>query len=364
MQVKDIIKELELFAPPSFQESYDNAGLIVGNSNDAVSAALISLDITEEVVQEAIDRKCDLIISHHPIIMGGIKRLNGNNYVERSVIKAIKNNIAIYACHTNADSVKTGVNGMISKKIGLQNCKILDPKKNSLLKLVTYAPKANADAVRDAIFSAGAGNIGNYDSCSFNTEGTGTFKANADANPHVGNLGELHQEEEIRIETVVPAYLKNKVVSALLKSHPYEEVAFDLFPLENVWNEVGSGMIGELPEDESELDFLKRIKKIFNVGCIKYTSLLNKPVKKVALCGGAGSFLVNKAKALGADVFISGDFKYHQYFDAENQLVIADIGHFESEQFTKELFYELLTKKIPNFAVCLSNVNTNPIKYL
>jgi len=364
MQVKDIIKELELFAPPSFQESYDNAGLIVGNSNDAVSAALISLDITEEVVQEAIDRKCDLIISHHPIIMGGIKRLNGNNYVERSVIKAIKNNIAIYACHTNADSVKTGVNGMISKKIGLQNCKILDPKKNSLLKLVTYAPKANADAVRDAIFNGGAGNIGNYDSCSFNTEGTGTFKANADANPHVGNLGELHQEEEIRIETVVPAYLKNKVVSALLKSHPYEEVAFDLFPLENVWNEVGSGMIGELPEAESELDFLKRIKNIFNVGCIKYTSLLNKPVKKVALCGGAGSFLVNKAKALGADVFISGDFKYHQYFDAENQLVIADIGHFESEQFTKELFYELLTKKIPNFAVCLSNVNTNPIKYL
>ncbi|WP_075591082.1 Nif3-like dinuclear metal center hexameric protein [Labilibacter marinus] len=364
MQIKDITQILEDFAPLSFQESYDNAGLIIGNNKTEVSGVLISLDITEEVIDEAIELGYNFVLAHHPIAMGGVKRFNGNNYTERIIIKAIKNDIAIYAGHTNVDSVLQGVNGKICEKIGLKDCKILDPKKNELFKIVCFAPADKAEEVRSAMFNAGSGNIGNYDSCSFNIEGKGTFKANSSANPYVGERGKLHTEDEIRIETVVPAHLKRKVVSAMIKSHPYEEVAYDIYALDNIYEQAGSGMYGELKTAEDELTFLRRIKETFGAGTVRYTNLLNKPIKKVAVCGGAGSFLINKAKSVGADIFISGDFKYHQFSDAENEIIIADIGHFESEQFTKEVFFELLTKKIPNFAVRLSKVNTNPIKYL
>ncbi|MCW3805029.1 Nif3-like dinuclear metal center hexameric protein [Plebeiibacterium marinum] len=364
MQIKNITQILEEFAPPAYQESYDNSGLIIGTQSDEVTGVLITLDVTEEVVDEAIALGYNLIVSHHPIVMGGIKRLNGKNYVERCVIKAIRNNIAIYACHTNADSVLAGVNGEICKRIGLTNCRILAPKTDTLFKIVTFVPEANADEVRNAIFNAGAGHIGNYDSCSFSINGNGTFRGGENTNPFVGLKGELHTEKEIRIETIFPSHLKGKVISALIKVHPYEEVAYDIYPLANNFESAGSGMYGDLEEPEDELSFLNRIKEVFGCGTIKYTALNNRPIKKVAVCGGAGSFLLGKAKAAGADVFISGDFKYHQYFDAENEILIADIGHFESEQFTKEVFFELLTKKIPNFAIRLSKVNTNPIKYL
>ncbi len=364
MRIQQVVQILEEFAPPSLQESYDNAGLIIGQKNDEVKGILITLDVTEEVIDEAISSGYNLIIAHHPIIMGGIKRLNGTNYVERCTIKAIKNDIGIYACHTNADSVLNGVNGKICEKIGLTDCKILSPKKGDLLKLVTFVPTKQAPEVRTAIFNAGAGQIGNYDSCSFNINGEGTFRGNEDTNPFVGQPGELHTENEIRVETIFPSYLKGRIISALLKAHPYEEVAYDIYPLENSWDSTGSGMVGELKDPEDEMTFLHRIKEIFNCGTIKYTPLKNKAIKKVAVCGGAGSFLLNKAKAAQADIFISGDFKYHQFFDAENEIIIADIGHFESEQFTKEVFFEILTKKIPNFAIRLSKVNTNPIKYL
>ncbi len=364
MQVKQITQILEDFAPPALQESYDNAGLIIGSREQIVSGILITLDVTEEVIDEAISLGYNLIVSHHPIVMSGIKRFNGNNYVEKSIIKCIQNNIAVYSCHTNADSVQKGVNGKICEKLGLINYRILDPKKDSLLKLVTFIPFDHADNVRNEIFKAGAGHIGNYDSCSYNTEGYGTFKGNEGANPFVGDIGKVHVEKEIRVETIFPSFLKNRITAALLKSHPYEEVAYDIYPLKNEWTETGSGMFGELEEPVDEISFLKKVKETFHCGSLKYTNLKHRKIKKVAVCGGAGSFLLGKAKAVGADVFISGDFKYHQFFDAENEIVIADIGHFESEQFTKEVFFEILTKKIPNFAVRLSNVNTNPIKYL
>ncbi|SMO62064.1 dinuclear metal center protein, YbgI/SA1388 family [Saccharicrinis carchari] len=364
MNVKKVTQILEDFAPLSFQESYDNAGLIIGNRNAEVSGILITLDVTEDVLDEAIELGYNFILAHHPVAMGGLKRFNGNNYNERIVIKAIKNDLAVYAGHTNVDSVMSGVNGKICEKIGLADCKILEPKKGELLKLVTFVPQAQANSVRAALFTAGAGHIGNYDSCSFNLNGQGTFRGNESATPYAGKKGELHNENEVRIETVLPQYLKNGVIQALKQAHPYEEVAYDIYTLQNSYEQVGSGMYGTLPTAEEELVFLKRIKKIFGAGAIRYTRLLNKPIKKVAVCGGAGSFLLNRAKSVGADIFISGDFKYHQFSDAENQIIIADIGHFESEQFTKEVFYELLTKKIPNFAVRLSNVNTNPIKYL
>ncbi|QGY43154.1 Nif3-like dinuclear metal center hexameric protein [Maribellus comscasis] len=362
-KIKEIVHFFEELAPPQLQESYDNAGLIIGLENAEVDSVLISLDVTEEVVDEAIAQKAQLIVAHHPIIFSGLKKITGKNYVERTIIKAIKNNIAIFAAHTNLDSVTGGVNSIICEKIGLENCQILQPAKGQLKKLVTFIPVEHADKVREAVFAAGAGNIGNYDSCGYNLEGTGSFRGNEATNPFVGEKGQIHYEKEIRFETIFPGYLQHKIISALLNSHPYEEVAYDIYPLENNFEKAGMGMVGTLPKEKTEKEFLQHLKNTFQTGVIKHTRLKGKPVKKVAICGGSGSFLLPNAISAKADFFVSGDFKYHQFFDAENKIVIADIGHFESEQFTKDLFYELLTKNFPKFAVRLSEVNTNPVFY-
>lgn len=364
MQIKHITQYIESIAPLPFQESYDNCGLIIGHPEDEISGVLITLDITEEIVDEAIIRKLNLIVAHHPIIFGGLKKLNGKNYIERCVAKAIKNDIAIYAAHTNLDGVFGGVNSKICEKLQLQNCRMLIPMQNFLKKLVTFVPLNDAEKVRQALFAAGAGNIGNYDSCSFNQSGLGSFKGNDQTNPYIGKKNQLHFEEETRIETIFPKHIQNKVIQALLEAHPYEEVAYDIYPLDNDFTQGGTGMIGELAEPMNELDFLKNLKEIFNCQVVKHTQLLGKPIRKVAVCGGSGSSFLNKAIAQNADIYISGDFKYHQFFDAEQQIIIADIGHYESEQFTKEVFYELLTKKIPKFAVHLSEISTNPVNYL
>ncbi len=361
--LKDITNFLESFAPLSLQESYDNAGLITGDVNSEITSLLIALDVNEQVVEEALDKKAQLIVAHHPLVFSGLKKLTGKNYVERTLIKAIKNDIAIYASHTNLDSVYQGVNRNICEKMGLQNCRILQPASGQLKKLVTFIPVEHLDRVREAVFNAGAGNIGNYDSCGFTTEGLGSFRGNEDSNPYTGTKGEIHTEKEIRFETIFPAYFQGKVIDALLKSHPYEEVAYDIYSLDNQFDKIGMGMIGALEKPLSEFEFLQFLKSTFHSGIIKHTTLRDKPVVTVAVCGGSGSFLLNKAISAGADFFVSGDFKYHQFFDAENKIVIADIGHFESEQFTKELFYELLTKKFPTFAVHLSEVVTNPVYY-
>jgi dinuclear metal center YbgI/SA1388 family protein len=362
-KLKEIIRVFEELAPLRLQESYDNAGLIVGSADAEIDSVLVTLDVTEEVVDEAIKKKAQLIVAHHPIIFSGLKKITGKNYVERTVIKAIKNDIAIYAAHTNLDSVTSGVNSKIAEKLGLQNCKILQPLKGQLKKLVTFVPTEHADKVREAVFAAGAGSIGNYDSCGFNLEGRGSFRGNENTNPFVGEKGNIHYETEIRFETIFPGYLQHKVISALLSAHPYEEVAYDIYPLDNSFENAGMGMIGTLAEEKTEQEFLQQLKNTFKTGIIKHTRLKGMPVKKVAVCGGAGSFLLPDAISAKADFFVSGDFKYHQFFDAENKIVIADIGHFESEQFTKDLFYELLIKNFPKFAVRLSEVDANPVFY-
>ncbi len=364
MQLKQITQVIESIAPLAFQESYDNAGLIIGQPDDEISGILITLDITEEILDEAIRKKLNLIVAHHPIIFAGIKKLNGKNYIERCIAKAIKHDIAIYAAHTNLDSVFGGVNSKICEKLELQNCKILVPTPNFLKKLVTFVPTADAEKVRNALFEAGAGHTGNYDSCSYNLRGNGTFRGNNQTNPYVGEKNQLHSEEETRIETIFPKHIQSKVIHALLAAHPYEEVAYDIYPLDNEYSQSGIGMIGELAQPTDELEFLRKLKEIFNCQVIKYTQLLGKPIQKISVCGGSGSTYLNKAMAQKADIFISGDFKYHQFFDAENQIIIADIGHYESEQFTKEVFCELLTKKFPKFAVHLSDFSTNPVSYL
>ncbi|MDA3953059.1 MAG: Nif3-like dinuclear metal center hexameric protein [Bacteroidales bacterium] len=364
MKLKEISSYIESFAPLAYQEDYDNAGLIVGNSEMELTGALVTVDVTEEIVDEAIKKSLNLILTHHPIAFTGLKKITGKNFTERIVIKAIKNDIAIYSAHTNLDSVWGGVSSKIADKLKLKNQKILAPVSDQLFKLVYFVPIDHAEKTRKAIFETGAGTIGDYDSASFNSQGKGTFKAGQGAKPFVGNKGDLHVEDEIRIEIIFPKYLKNKVAKALIESHPYEEVAFDIYSLENNFNRVGYGIVGELENEINELDFLNGLKDSFSAKCVRHTNLLNKPVKKVAVCGGSGSFLLKNAISEKADVFVSGDFKYHQFFESEAKIVIADIGHFESEQITKELFYELLIKKFPKFAVHLTGINSNPINYL
>lgn len=363
MIIQDIVNCLESFAPKALQENYDNSGLLLGDKNQECKGALCAIDINEDVLEEAIRLNANLIISHHPLIFQGIKSLTGQNPLEKILIKAIKKDIALYAAHTNFDNIPNGVNKKICDKIGLTNTSILSPLKNKLVKLVTFVPKEYANRVRSAIFEAGGGAMGNYDCYSYNLEGLGTFRPKEGANPHVGKIGNLHEEIETRIETILPAYLQSKVVRALVAAHPYEAVAYDIYPLENTLNNTGAGMIGELDNTLSLKSLLELLKKEFKAHGIRYTGEENKIVKRIAVCGGSGSFLLNNAIQSAADVFITGDMKYHQFFDYHNQLTIIDIGHFESEQFTKELFYEILTKKIPKFAVHLSEVKTNPIKY-
>jgi dinuclear metal center YbgI/SA1388 family protein len=363
MKLSQLTAYLESLAPLAYQEDYDNAGLIVGQPEQEVYQALISLDCTEAVVDEAIATNCQVIISHHPIVFRGLKKFNSKTYVERVVEKAIRNNIALYAIHTNLDSVMTGVNAKICETLGLKNCRILAPKHNLLKKLVTYVPNSHAEVVRNALFEVGAGNIGDYSECSFSAEGTGTFKGNDNTNPYVGEPGTRHSENETRIETVYPANLESKILMALVLAHPYEEVAYDLYALTNQHQQVGAGMIGELDIAVEEEAFLFDVKEKMRAHVIRHTELTGRHIKKVAVCGGAGGFLLKHAIAAGADIFITSDYKYHEFFDAEGKLVIADIGHFESEQFTQQLLYEIIKKKFTNFAVRLTGINTNPVKY-
>ena len=363
MKIKDVITSLEAIAPLSLQEGYDNAGLIIGDENAECTGILISLDATPAIVGEAVKKGCNLIVSHHPIVFSGLKKITGRNYVQESVINAIKNDIALYAIHTNLDNVLAGVNGKIAELMGLKNISILSSKENQLRKLYTFVPITHADNVRQAIFDAGGGHIGNYEECSFNAEGFGTFKGGSNTDPYVGKPGELHRENEIKIEVIFPAWLESRVLKNLLAAHPYEEIAYDIVRVENSLSSVGSGVIGELNEPADEKAFLKNVKEKFNLKLIRHTELLNKPIRKVAVCGGAGSFLISSALAGGADCFITSDIKYHEFFDANDKMIIADIGHYESEQFTINLLQEFLEQKFPTFAVLKTEVNTNPVRY-
>lgn len=363
MKINEIISYLETIADTSLQEQYDNAGLITGNADWECSGIICTLDATEEVVKEAIQKKCNLIVAHHPIVFKGLKKINGKNYVEKIIIAAIKNDIAIYAIHTNLDNVKQGVNGRIAQMLGLENCKILSEKDGTLNKLFTFVPVDHADKVRNAIFAAGGGQISNYSECSFNVEGVGTFKGGEGTNPFVGEPGKQHQEKEIKIEIIFPTYLERKIMPALLAAHPYEEVAYDIIQLSNSNQSIGSGMIGELAEPIEEKQFLSNLKELFKVPVVRHSRFIGRPVKRVAVCGGAGSFLISKALGAGADIYITADVKYHEFFDANDRLLIADVGHYESEQFTINLLQEVLEQKFPTFAVLKTEVKTNSVSY-
>lgn len=363
LTIRDIIREIEQVAPLALQEDFDNSGIQVGDVSQQATGALISLDVTEEVIDEAIGLGYNLIISHHPLAFRPFKSLTGANYVQRCMMKACKHDLVIYAAHTNLDNAYEGVNAHLSSMLELQNTCILSPMKNKLMKLVTFVPQSHSTSVRQALFDAGAGHIGNYDYTSYSLEGKGTFRANNQASPYCGKVGELHQEDEVRIETIMPVFLKHKVVSELLKMHPYEEPVYDLYPIANTWGRAGSGFLGELPRAYSQSEFIEHIKKVFGATSVSHSAFTNKEIKKVAICGGSGAFLMNEAIRAEADVFITGEAKYNDYYDVEGKILLAVIGHYESEVHTKQLIHNIISKKNPTFAAQLSNVNSNPVKY-
>jgi dinuclear metal center YbgI/SA1388 family protein len=363
MRISDVVSALNSFAPLPFQESYDNSGLLVGEPHKEAISALLTLDVTEAIVDEAIEKSTNLIIAHHPVIFSGLKSITGKSFIERSILKAIRNDVAIYAGHTNFDNAPGGVSAKLAEKIDLKKTSVLQPLNGFLSKLVVFIPFAYVDKVRDAIFEAGAGSIGEYDECSFNIAGEGTFRASCNTEPFTGNIGQRHTEKEVRCETIFPNHLQQKIVQTMIKAHPYQEVAYDIYILGNKYEKAGAGIIGEMENEIPAKDFFDYLKEALSLKMIRHTALLNKSIKTVALCGGSGSSLLTYAIRKKADIFVSADFKYHQFFDAEKKIIIADIGHYESEIFTLGLFYDFLKKNFPNFAVHLSEINSNPINY-
>ena len=363
MIIQDVINHLEDFAPLAYAEDFDNVGLLVGDKNTKLTGVLVTLDTLEAVVDEAITNNCNLIVSFHPIIFKGLKKLTGKTYVERTVQKAIKNDIAIYAIHTALDNHVNGVNDMICDQLGLLNRKILIPQSETIKKLTTYVPKVEAENLRQAIFNIGAGTIGNYSNCSFNIEGVGTYMGNQNSNPTIGVKGKTHFEEETQISVTFTKHLEARVLATLFKNHSYEEVAYEITTLENKNQNIGMGMVGVLEKPMSETDFFNFLKTKMNTECIRHSKFVNKPIQKIAVLGGSGSFAIQAAKSAMADVYVTSDLKYHDFFSAENNIILADIGHYESEQYTKNGLVAHLTKKISNFAIVLSTTNTNPVKY-
>ncbi|OJU55101.1 MAG: Nif3-like dinuclear metal center hexameric protein [Bacteroidales bacterium 45-6] len=364
MRIRELLQTIEQIAPLPLQESFDNSGVQVGDTNQEAKGVLVCIDVTENVILEAVNLNCNLVVSHHPIAFRSFKSLTGKTYVERSMILAIKHDIVLYAAHTNLDNALQGINSHLAEMLNLQNVRILSPQKNNLLKLATFAPTTYAEAIRNALFNAGAGHIGNYDSCSYNLEGKGTFRAGKGTHPFCGNIGEIHTEQEVRIETILPAFRQKEVLRALMAVHPYEEPAYDLYPLANDWSGAGSGVVGTLPEEMDEEEFLYLLKDTFRLTTLQHSPFKGTPVRDVAICGGSGAFLIPKAMAYGADVFITGEAKYNDFYDVEDKLLLATIGHYESEVCSKEIFFDVLSKKYPTFAIHKSGFDINPVNYL
>ncbi|MBK6473215.1 MAG: Nif3-like dinuclear metal center hexameric protein [Flavobacteriales bacterium] len=361
MKLSKLIAALEQWAPLSLQEAYDNSGLQLGDPNMEILSAMVCLDCTETVIEEAAMQNCQLIISHHPLIFRGLKCLSGNGYVERTLRAAIKHDIALYAIHTNLDNVHDGVNGEIASRLRLKPMGVLEPKVDLLRKLSVFVPHSHAEQVREAMFRAGAGHVGDYDECSFNVEGTGTFRGTEGTVPYVGKIGERHKEPETRVEVIYPVFKERMIISTMREAHPYEEVAYDLVPLHNRHPRVGSGLVGEWDKPLSEQEFLARLKEVFGLKTLRHSKLLGRPIKRVGMCGGSGAFLINRSKSEGVDAYITGDVKYHEFFDADGSLLLADIGHFGSEQFTMHLIQRRLAQLFPTFAVRLTKIVTDPI---
>tara|TARA_A200000113_G_scaffold172023_1_gene156968 strand:- start:3437 stop:4531 length:1095 start_codon:yes stop_codon:yes gene_type:complete len=363
MTIRAIIDILTQWAPLCYAEDFDNVGLLTGSANQPCKGVLITLDTLEPVVDEAIASGCNLIVSFHPILFKGLKKITGDDYVQRTILKAIKHDIAIFTIHTALDNHQNGVNAAIAERLQLQSTKILVPKKGTIKKLVTYVPKENEKKVLEALYEAGAGALGNYDQCSFVTEGFGSFRGNEKSNPSLGQQMEKTIVEEKQIQVIFLAHQEKQILNSLRSAHPYETVAYEIISTDNENPDIGMGKVGTLKKPMSGQEFLSFVKKQMQTPMIRYSRLNSKPIQKVAVLGGSGSFVISEAKRSNADALVTADLKYHDFFQAEDQLLLVDIGHFESEQFTKNLIYSYLKKKLPNFAIILSNTITNPVNY-
>jgi dinuclear metal center YbgI/SA1388 family protein len=361
--VAELLKKIEEIIYPSWQEHYDNAGFQIGNPTDELTGVVVSLDVTFDVLNFAVQEGANLIISHHPMFFHPLKNILLDNERGKLVAYCIENKLNIYSIHTNLDKSALGINYSIAEELGLKNIETLAPEKGYLKKLVTFCPHEFADKVRDAIFQAGAGVIGNYDSCSYNVEGYGTFKGNEQTNPFVGEKGKLHKEPETRIETIFPAEKEAKVIEALLTSHPYEEVAYDIYSLDNIWPQVGLGAVGYLFQPMPLDVFLQEVKRIFEVPFVKYSKGFQTEIKRVAVCGGTGISLLSRAVASGADVFITSDIKYHDFQQAYGKIHLIDVGHYEMEMLGMKKIYEYIFKLLHNFAKVKLYRNQNIVQY-
>jgi len=364
MRIREILNVIEELAPLPLQEAFDNSGVQVGDINAEAKAALLCIDVTESVIDEAIALGCNLIVSHHPLAFRPFKSLTGKNYIERCLMKACKHDIVVYAAHTNLDNAKEGINYYLAKKLKLSQIRILSPLQKSLMKLITFVPVDHLDSVRNVLFNAGAGHIGDYDSCSYSSSGNGTFRAGENTNPFCGEIGEIHSEPEVRLEVVFPVYKQNDITKALIAVHPYEEPAYDIYLLENDWNQAGSGIVGTLMEEMDEDEFLYSLKDTLRLNVIQHSRFLNKKIRDIAICSGSGAFLIPQAVKYEADIFITGEAKYNDYYDVEDKILLTTIGHYESEIWTKDIIYEYLSKKYPNFVLNKSGYDENPVKYL
>ncbi|MDG1762742.1 MAG: Nif3-like dinuclear metal center hexameric protein [Flavobacteriaceae bacterium] len=361
--IKNIINIVDQWAPPAYAEDFDNVGLLVGDPSGECSGILVSLDCIEGVVDEAITEKCNLIICFHPIIFSGLKKITGKDYVERVVLKAIRHDIAIFALHTRLDNHPEGVNKVLIEKLGVSNSKVLIPKPSGIKKLNTYVPKEHSGKVLESLHKAGAGALGNYSDCSFTLEGRGQFKGNEASTPHLGKPLEKINVDETQIQVVFESHLSPLVEKALLTSHPYENVAFEIYSLDNTLPSIGMGRIGSLKQSMDEEMFLNLIKTKLNPKGIRHSPLIGRKIQTIAVLGGSGSFAISQAKQQKADAFITADLKYHQFYQGETEVLLIDVGHYESEQFTKNLIFDYLIKKMPNFAIVLSRTKTNPVNY-
>ena len=363
MTVGDLCGWLEQRAPLRFQEDYDNSGLLVGQRSWTVTGVLCCLDADEAVVHEAVARGCNVVLSHHPIVFKGLKRLTGATAVERTVALALKHNVALYAGHTNWDSIQGGVSFSLAQRLGLVAPRIMMPRGGELLNLVVYVPAEHASPVAEAAFGAGAGRIGAYDECHFSGSGTGTFRPLDGAQPFVGQIGVREVADEHRLEFVLPKHRKSAVQQAVWAAHPYEEVAHSWISLDNSWSEVGYGAVGNLPEPIRLGDFLAVCAAQLGAESVRYsTSSLDRIVQRIAVCGGSGAEFAGAAAAAGADAYVTGDLKYHGFQDPPGGLVLVDVGHGESERPFIDDWAELIRSEFVTFAVLISETDNRPVR--
>ncbi len=364
MKIQEVVEHLNGRFLPCYQEGWDNCGLLVGDAMQEITGTLVCLDVTMPVIEEAMEKGCNLIVSHHPLIYKGVMRLTPATETGRMLLQLAQQGICVYAAHTDLDKLSWGVSGELIQRLGVENYQVLEPVEGALKKLVTYCPTSHATKVREALWEAGAGEIGNYKHCSYQVHGEGTFCAGTSAHPYVGEIGQLHYEKESRIEVIYESRMEKKLVKKLLLAHPYEEPAFDLIALTNSYARIGLGAYGVLPQPMPTEQFLARVKETLHLPHLRCSALNNTTIEKVAVCGGSGASLIGKAKSIGADIYLCGDLKYHEFQQAEGSIILADIGHYESEQFAKEIIYREISEKFSNFATQISERDKGFICYV